>query len=135
MFQVFSLDRPDIFGVAFNPSSSKESRYKSFEKVAAQIATLCATLSEFPHIRHRVWAHWNDHGLSSIFSAYRNFATIPQIFDIWVESFFACEAEVEVSAPFELNNFSFTSNSLPDLCKIDNWIWFVPHVIIKSTCL
>lgn len=51
---VFSLDRPDIFGVAFSSNSSKESRGKSFEKVAAQIATLCATLSEFPHIRHRI---------------------------------------------------------------------------------
>ncbi|XP_075240718.1 syntaxin-binding protein 1-like isoform X2 [Convolutriloba macropyga] len=51
---VFSLDRQDIFGIAYSPHSSKESRSKAFERVAAQIATLCATLSEFPHIRHRI---------------------------------------------------------------------------------
>ncbi|KAG5668315.1 hypothetical protein PVAND_016260 [Polypedilum vanderplanki] len=54
--QVFSLDSPNFFQSFY--SSSQNSKTETMEKIAEQIATLCATLGEFPSIRYR--SDWNS---------------------------------------------------------------------------
>lgn len=49
--QVFSLDYPETFPLFFNPS--KGSHSANLERIAEQIATVCATLGEYPNIRYR----------------------------------------------------------------------------------
>ncbi|CAF1078673.1 unnamed protein product [Adineta steineri] len=50
--QVFTLDSPDTFYIAFNPTPSPY-RAAHLDVIAEQIATLCATLGEYPIIRYR----------------------------------------------------------------------------------
>jgi syntaxin-binding protein 1 len=57
--QVFSLDQPDAFQLYFNPVKSPM-RQLHLERIAEQIATLCATLGEYPSVRYR---HDNDKNL------------------------------------------------------------------------
>ncbi|GBN35622.1 Protein ROP [Araneus ventricosus] len=49
--QIFSLDYPETFQMYFNPS--KSSQTANLERIAEQIATVCATLGEYPNIRYR----------------------------------------------------------------------------------
>ncbi|KAI9563365.1 hypothetical protein GHT06_010826 [Daphnia sinensis] len=51
--QVFSLDNREAFQYYFNPQKS-QGRTAEMERTAEQIATLCATLGEYPTIRYRV---------------------------------------------------------------------------------
>ncbi len=51
-FKVFTLDSPDTFFIAYNPSQS-HFRVPHLDVIAEQIATLCATLGEYPTIRYR----------------------------------------------------------------------------------
>ncbi|UJR27725.1 hypothetical protein I4U23_009002 [Adineta vaga] len=50
--QVFTLDSPDTFYIAYNASSASQ-RIQHLEAIAEQIATLCAALGEYPNIRYR----------------------------------------------------------------------------------
>ncbi len=50
--RVFSLDSPDSFQYYFN-QMSVPGQMQHLEHIAEQIATLCATLGEYPPIRYR----------------------------------------------------------------------------------
>lgn len=50
--QAFTLDSPDTFFIAYDPSQGSN-RTAHLDTIAEQIATLCATLGEYPTIRYR----------------------------------------------------------------------------------
>lgn len=50
--QIFSLDTPETFQFYYNPNRINE-RASNLERIAEQVATLCATLGEYPSLRYR----------------------------------------------------------------------------------
>jgi len=50
--KVFTLDSPDTFYITYNPVSPPQ-RTPHLDVIAEQIATLCATLGEYPTVRYR----------------------------------------------------------------------------------
>uniref|UniRef100_A0A183KHQ9 Protein ROP n=1 Tax=Schistosoma curassoni TaxID=6186 RepID=A0A183KHQ9_9TREM len=53
--RVFSLDSPMSFQYYFNPVARQQGSGQQLERIAEQIATLCATLGEYPVIRYRTY--------------------------------------------------------------------------------
>ncbi|XP_048586949.1 syntaxin-binding protein 1 [Nematostella vectensis] len=51
--QVFSLDNPSTFDRFFSPAVQNQEHVEHMEKIAEQLATLCASLGEFPSIRYK----------------------------------------------------------------------------------
>ena len=52
MFQIFSMDSPETFQFYYNMNRTI-GRTVNLERCAEQIATLCATLGEYPSVRYR----------------------------------------------------------------------------------
>lgn len=50
--QVFSLDSPQTFSLYYNPQK-QGGLTSNMERIAEQIATVCATLGEYPNVRYR----------------------------------------------------------------------------------
>lgn len=51
--KIFCLDNPETFQLFYNPQK-QGGLTTNMERIAEQIATVCATLGEYPNVRYRV---------------------------------------------------------------------------------
>uniref|UniRef100_A0A8C1NS05 Syntaxin-binding protein 1 n=1 Tax=Cyprinus carpio TaxID=7962 RepID=A0A8C1NS05_CYPCA len=106
--QVFSLDNPDAFQSFYSPHKT-QLKNPVMERLAEQLATLCATLKEYPAVRYR--GEYKDNAtlaqlLQDKLDAYKKEVLLHEDDDLWVALRHKHIAEVSQEVTRSLKEFS-----------------------------